>query len=446
MLFLLLGMIPGVASGQDSSGFKCTFDGSLRYRFEKWDNMNTLYYGKNPAIGNPDDFILLQRIIAGSTIRFNEKLNFSLHIQDSRAFGWSLSHWKEPDAFKKHPQENMDPYYIMNPQEEFFELYDACLSIENIFNLLTIKAGRQKLAFGDYRIFGPGSWGNTGRWTWDAVLVTLDKPLYSLSAWYGGTKIHDPVKTYLPFTHTEYNGGGVQFNLVTEKYPGIELYAAHKHQGSEAYIREKKINRNWIGFRLFQPERSNLQYETSFTYQSGEEENVRLNASGLFLKVGYRANQISWKPTLSLRYSRATGNNTVTLDNELFDPVYGAADRYYGWMNLVRWSNLDDREIMLEVYPVKSMRIEMKYNQFRIPEPQDMVMMGDIMLPGGETYLGDEWDLFATYDLNERWQFTSVLGYFFMKHGIKANQDDPGNAFLVSFQVLYTFEFGKSQQ
>ena len=438
-LLLMAGIIPLNLSGQDSSDFNWTFDGSLRYRFERWDNMNTLYYGNTPTLGTPKDNVLLQKIIAGPTFRFGNQVNFSLHIQDSRAFGWSLAHRNEPDAFKKHSAESADPFYIMNPQEEFFELYDACLSIENLFNLLTIKAGRQKISFGDYRFFGPGSWGNTGRWTWDAVLVTLDKPLYSLSAWYGGTKIHDPVKTYLPFTHTEYQGGGLHFHWVTEKYPGIEVYAAHKQQGNDAYIRNKKINRNWIGFRLFQPESSNLQYETSFTYQFGEEENIRLNASGLFLKVGYEVNQFSWKPTLSLRYTRATGNNPETAPDELFDPVYGSSDRYYGWMNLVRWSNLDDREIMIELFPLDGMRVKLKYNRFLIPQPEGVLIHGNLELPPGKRHLGNEIDFYAKYDINNNWQLATAIGLFLLEDAQTANSEEPGNASWVTFQVIYAF-------
>jgi len=34
---------------------------------------------------------------------------------------------------------------------------------------LSFKAGRQRIFYGDKRIFGPEQWGNTGRWIWDAI-------------------------------------------------------------------------------------------------------------------------------------------------------------------------------------------------------------------------------------------------------------------------------------
>lgn len=59
----------------------------------------------------------------------------------------------------------------MNPQEEFFEIYDLFIEYENLFKNITFKAGRQKIYFGENRIFDPGDWGNTRRWTWDEILI-----------------------------------------------------------------------------------------------------------------------------------------------------------------------------------------------------------------------------------------------------------------------------------
>ncbi len=117
----------------------------------------------------------------------------------------------------------------MNPQEEFFEIYDASIRVDGIFQLFSLTAGRQKIAFEDYRVFGPGSWGNTGRWTWDAFRLDIEKPKWSGSIWYGGTKIHDPRMTYLPFTHTEYTGGGIHFQIKPAEILRTDLFFAHKH-------------------------------------------------------------------------------------------------------------------------------------------------------------------------------------------------------------------------
>ncbi len=431
---------PGEVMAQESSNLLWTIDGNIRYRFEQWDNANARFYGSEPEMGNPNESILLQRIVAGTTIRVKNNITFSVHLQDSRAFGWSLCNSREPDAFKKHPDNSADPYYIMNPHEEFFEIYDASIRVDGIFHLFSLTVGRQKSAFEDYRVYGPGSWGNTGRWTWDAFRLDIEKPRWSGSIWYGGTKIHDPRMTYLPFTHAEYAGGGIHFQIKPAEILRTDLYFAHKHQGSAAYIRDKQIRRNWAGFRLYQPENFSLKYETLFTYEFGEESNTWRKGSGLFVLLGYQMKTLAWKPCVTLRYTYASGNRPETSQNEEFDPVYGAGDRYYGWMNLLKWSNLDDREVMLEIYPLAQMRIELKYNRFRIPDPEGALIHGNLWLPQGVKLLGDEIDLFAKYDHGDNWQFVTALGYFFMKKGRTPESDYPGNAFLISLQVLYRFK------
>lgn len=425
---------------QSSDTFNLVFDGNIRYRYEHWNNMNMKCYGSEPELGAPNDDILLQRIIAGFTVKLNNQFKISAHIQDSRAFGWSLASKTEPDAFKIHPQNSMEPYYIMNPNEEFFEIYDANIQIDSLFNCVSIIAGRQKIAFTDYRVYGPGNWGNTGRWTWDAVQLIIHKDNWTTAIWYGGTKIHDQQKTHLLFTNLEYFGGGLHTNYRFKNILNTDLYLAQKRQGSADYIREKKINRNWAGARIYNHPNIPWKYEISYTYEYGKEAGRKIKAQGLFLKIGYQLETFYWKPCLSFRYTHASGNIPNSADGERFDPVFGAGDRYYGWMNLVKWSNLDDMEIILELYPIKGMRTELKYNILRIPEPEDVKINGNLILPPGKNHLGNEIDLLVSYDINNSWQLTLLAGYFALKDAITLTSINPGDAFYISAQVCYSFK------
>ena len=60
-----------------------------------------------------------------------------------------------------------------SPNEDAFELFDTYLELKNLFGKkLSLKGGRQTIAYGDKRVFGPGKWGNTGRYIWDAVKLS----------------------------------------------------------------------------------------------------------------------------------------------------------------------------------------------------------------------------------------------------------------------------------
>lgn len=249
-LFFLYGF--HFAYAQETGLFRWSLDGDLRYRFESWDNANALSYGNPPEYGRPDDKILLQRIIAGTTINSGRHLTISAHVQDARAFGWSLANAREPYAFSVSPEGQPEAGYKMNPQEEFFEVHDLYITVGKFWQHLSVTAGRQKIALGDYRIFGPGTWGNTGRWSWDALRFTYSPERWSLNAWVGGTKIHDPVQTSFPFTHTEYLGGGIHSVISLLPRTKLDVMFAFKRQGSAPYIRDQDIKRNWTGLRFYQ--------------------------------------------------------------------------------------------------------------------------------------------------------------------------------------------------
>jgi len=440
-LFIAISLLAFCVSAQDREG-PLKFDLSVRYRFEAWNGMNAKNYGDDSpdAIGSLHDKILLQRIIPGLTYK-TKNLTAAFHLQDSRALGWSLRNSIYPDLFKIKKTGTENPYYIMNPQEEFFEIYDLFIEYRNLFKNITIKAGRQKIFYADYRMFGPGDWGNTGRWTWDAVKVSYRKGENYIDAFAGGTKIHDPSAISIPFTNTEYWGGGIYSHFRVSHWLNAELFYSHKSQGSADYIRNLSINRNWTGLRLVNPDNQYIIYDLLFSQEYGKDNGKRINAFGYFLKAGYRFSMLPASPVVSLRYTHASGGRKADEIIRTFDPAFGASDKYYGWMNIVQWSNLTDPEIVLELNPLKGkMWIEMKYNRFSIPVPDDVTILGTMKIKPGKHHLGDEADLFIRYQPFKKWQFTGAIGWFNPGDLEQINFRNPKDASWIALQILFTLQ------
>jgi hypothetical protein len=437
-LFILLAS-PALCLAQHHPSF-WSVDGSLRYRFEKYEGYNAKNYGDNSpaALGQLEDALLLQRLIFGLSGLAGNHIVFALHLQDSRAFGWSLRNSKEPEAFSIGDKSGVH-YYRMNPQEEFFEIYDAAVQVGRMLPNIDFILGRQKIFCTDYRIFGPGEWGNTGRWTWDAVRLKWHKNGASVDTWAGGTKIHDPQKTFIPFTHTEFWGAGLYGSYQT-RAATIDAYCAVKKPGSAEYIKEQNFKRYWIGLRLDHQDSSGAIYEVNYARGFGKQNQRTIKSSGLFIKIGWASTGWLWQPVLSLRYSYASGDDPKTTVIETFDPVYGAGDKYYGWMNLVQWSNLDDREIMLELSPGRNARIELKYNQFFIPYPGAPIN-GTLVLPQGRHYLGNELDLFIKGALSKTLQFTTAFSWFSPKEARLTGGAILHDAFWWGLQMEYKFRY-----
>jgi hypothetical protein len=289
-------------------------------------------YGNNSpgAIEKLDDKILFQRVITGLTFTSSGKLSIVLHIQDSRAFGWSLRNSQYPDLFKIRKAGTQTPYYTMNPNEEFFEIYDAYVEYNRVLKNLSFKLGRQKIFYGDSRIFGPGEWGNTGRWTWDALKASYRKGANFIDVFAGGTKIHDPDKISLPFIRTEYWCGGICAHAGIRKILNIEPFYAYKREVSADYINTLRFRRNWTGIRIFNNDLHHFVLDLTAVKEFGEENGKTIDAWGWFAKAGYQFHSIPAKPIISIRESYASGGKKTDDRVNSFEPAYGANDKYYG--------------------------------------------------------------------------------------------------------------------
>ena len=438
IIILLIGFT--TVNGQ-SDNSKVKFDLSVRYRFELWNGMNARNYGDDSptAIGKLNDNTLYQRVITGLTLKPSKKLTIGLHLQDSRAFGWSLQNSHYPDLFKIHKSGTLTPYYTMNTNDEFFEIYDAYVEYDQLLKDISVKLGRQKIFYGDSRIFGPGEWGNTGRWTWDALKVSYKKGENFIDVFAGGTKIHDPLTISIPFLQTEFWGGGIYSHVDIPNVFSVEPFYTYKTSGSADYINQLNFNRHWAGLRLFNNDFNHFVFDLSIVKEFGSENGKTIDAYGWFAKVGYQFHNIPTKPIISIRESYASGGKKT--DNKIysFEPAYGAQDKYYGWMNITTWSNLDDREIVLELFPVKNMWVELKYNRFYIPIPDDVTLLNTMKLEPGEHHLGDELDIFIRHQVLKHWQLTGAFGYFIPGELSPINNEPAQNSEWFAFQVLFTF-------
>jgi hypothetical protein len=327
----------------------------------------------------------------------------------------------------------------MNPQEEYFELYDMYFEYRELVKNLSVKIGRQKIYYGDFRIFEPSIWGNTGRWTWDAIKISYKKGENYIDVFGGGTKIHDPLKMSLPFTRTEFWGGGSYSHFSVTDWLDAEPFYALKTDGSADYIKTQSISRNWIGLRIVNPEQQNFLYDMIYAREFGKENGKRISAFGYNIKAGYRLTSLMVDPALTVQYTYASGDKKSDNVINAFDPAFGARCRFYGWMSIANWSNISYPEVVMELSsPGNMMSIEMKYNRFYVPEPQEYLLLNTMKLMDGKHHLGDEADIVIRYQPFNKWQFTGLCGYFNPGDLEMINFRDPEDAFWCAVQVLFT--------
>lgn len=342
----------------------------------------------------------------------------------------------------------------MNPQEEYFEVNDAYVEIKNLFTPgLTAKVGRQSIAYGDKRMFGPGEFGNTGRWRWDAVKLgyTWDKNF--VDVWYGGTKVHDPEHSSFPDEH-EYNGLGIYSHFETTKTGAIEPFYARKtgtvdgYGGNPSSLKGERDHR-WIGARIYDNDVYNFYYDVTYSKQSGSQSNLDVDAYGYAAMVGYHFKNLPMKPKFDYTRVYASGEKGGTADGvqNQFDYGFGANDWVFGWMNLVSWQNIIDNELKLTLKPADNVKVQLDHHFYKLAESsQGMTTLGKIGSTGPSKGLydevGQESNLEVIYDYSKDIQFRAWYCYFQPGDVIKADltKGATNNASWMALQVLYKFK------
>ena len=138
----------------------------LRLRYE-YDDQLTI---KSYAPGSRDSF-LLERLMLNAAVRYRKDVRVVLQLRDAHAFGSSLRDADFPQSNPIH-----DPLDVRQAFVEWLHIGDTPLGI---------KLGRQQISYGDQRVFGPGLWGNTGRYAWDAAMIKVDTRWYDVDMWAG---------------------------------------------------------------------------------------------------------------------------------------------------------------------------------------------------------------------------------------------------------------------
>jgi hypothetical protein len=214
------------------------------------------------------------------------------------------------------------------------EPFNCFVEITDPFaKVVTIKAGRQQLSYGDQRVVSTGNWSNTTTWLWDAAKVSLKYKKNFIDAWYGQTEIHNGDQ--LSILHKE---GYDSFGF----YGHLQVEALFKELGLEPFAMTKDNEKNGsVSTRV----RTSAKYDvlkivfyapdfTERTYMDSILTRLISRRRGLFTDeidayayhglIGY-PQFVDMKPCVSVEYSYASGDGDCT-DGKHKTIVYG----FYG--------------------------------------------------------------------------------------------------------------------
>jgi hypothetical protein len=378
------------------------FGGQARMRYEHDDGFTLKGYEPGGR-----DRLLLERIRLDLAARFKEGPRLFLQLQDAHAF---LTRFNDSD------------FPVSSPITDTLDIRQLYVEWQRIGGSpFGFRVGRQQISYGDQRVFGPGNWGNTGRFAWDAAMLKVDTRWFWTDAWVGKYLTYksdvwpnrdvDRFLTFVAYTHLK----ELPFRL--------DLFYVLKHDTSGTAAGESgtgNLLSHTVGLQAEGYAFDLLDASATFAAQFGRYGRDLLRAYGASGKLGLTL-PVPGKPRFGGQYTWGSGDSNPTDGvHGTFDGVYGGRDIYfYGYLNLFFWANLRDAEIDLSAKPHRALELFVEYHHFRLDQPTDAwyttglkAYRRDAAGRSG-TALGDELDIRATWTLWNHLELMGGYGRFF---------------------------------
>ena len=374
---------------------------TLRGRYEFLDNFNIKQYGTGK-----DDDLLLERA----------RIDFDYHVgEDFRAFV------QVQDAHFWLSDLHVRDFEPSCPYQDPADLRQAFVELTHLGETpLGVKVGRQLLQYGDEHVLGPGEWGNSGRYTWDAVKAVWDDEPVALDVFFARRLEYDPHgfdDTYFDFRLLG------AYARIKDLPLTLDAFWTYKYDEHRRTVGESgqpgDEHRHTLGLYADGVAAERLDYGGTIACQFGDFGPDDIRAYGFNARTGYTFD-LPWQPRLGGEVTYASGDSSPTDGrHETFDGVFGAVAKYYGRMNLFAWENLEDYQAGLSVKPVKGLKVSLDHHFFRLAEARDAwyyctgkPQRRDPTGSAGQT-LGQEIDLVGQYKVSDRVTLTGGYSHFF---------------------------------
>lgn len=427
-------IVSGHNAGQWSDLFKgipigCScldVGGSLRYRFEHQDDFNVKRYAD---ANRARDSFLLQRFRLDFNFRFREDARAYVQLQDARPFGINFS---------------KEDFVLGCPYWNYLDLRQAYVERRaGKDSPLDFKIGRQAIFYADNRVWGPGEWGNVGRYTWDAAKLIVDAPRAQIDFIFGDRIQYDPGS--FDGNHDQFHAYGVYATLKDLPFR-LDLFYIKKESHGNYVINSQgetlDVDTSTLGFYADGKLCKRWDYRGTFAHTFGMRDHVTVEAYGANARLGYTFD-VPWKLRIGGEFSYASGDpDPESGRDQTFDGLFGAIDMMYGRMNLFSWKNLHDYQASLGIKPTPKTGVTLDWHFFRLDKAADAwyycngrPQRRDPTGAAG-TELGHEIDLIAKCQYSDACRFQVGYAHFFPGTFLKRTGAHPDCDWFF-FQVMY---------
>jgi len=404
-----------------------SIDASFRTRWEYTDNFHVRQF--NTGL-DADVWLLRTRI--GFDYRLDKNTHAYLQFQDAHHYGYVL---------------DRDQFPATCPFFDQVDVKQAFVEAEHLGGSpLGFKIGRQAISYADKRIFGPGNWGNTGRYWWDAAKVYIDLEPVKVDLLFGQRVVSSPIRWNERHYDYDMFGAYAQFKNLPCDLHAFYIVRYDDHDSARRNAGRGHERRHSVGIYVRGTFCENWDYRGTLVGQFGQFGRNEIEAYAANGQIGYTWSDCPWKPRLAADFSYASGDRDPA-DNkqQTFDGVFGAIDTFYGRMNLLAWMNMMDYQAIAQVTPVKGVTLECNYHYLTLASDTDAwyycsgAPERNGRVGGSGTYLGQEVDLLAKWKISKNLEFFAGYAYFWGGSVVADSPQGRNDADWAFIQFMYSF-------
>jgi len=373
-----------------------TFSGQYRLRGEYVDNQDRVN-----ATEDEGDF-WAQRVRLTANAKATDDVSAKITIQDTRVWGATG--------------------VLSDAGMNTLDLHEAYLNVSNIFGTpVSLRAGRQELAYGDERLIGSFGWSNFGR-AFDGVKLMYANDAVNVDVFSTVvTELGNGVASGFPTGATT----GMQDNTFSGIYATLkqivpnntlDVYFLHQNYRQVAPVESTRYT---TGARL-KGAAAGVDYTAEGAYQFGETSGTDIAAYAFAVKAGYTL-PTPMKIRVGAEYDYATGDDSDLTETEAFDNLFPTNHAHFGIGDVVNtWSDIQAWSVNASADVTDQIRLYAAYWDYTEQETA----------AGVDDDLGSEIDVVATYKYNNNVSIEAGVARFMPGDQAGVNDDARDWAYL----------------
>lgn len=287
-----------------------------------------------------------------------------------RPFSWASGYIQ----FSDNHVPGLPSKYVAANMRDQFDARQAYLLFHR--EQATLIVGRQELKYGGERLVGISDWTNNSR-TFDGLLGR-----------YGGKNRLDLFSSSVVVVHPtslDTHGAGLTFHGAVGT-----LQTWVPHTTIQPFVFVKALPRVSSQQGIFGTETEvtpgvevvgslmgGIDYDGLAALQRGSYSSNSINAAAAYLKAGYSAQHLPWRPRLRGEYDYASGNpHTDPQRHGTFDQQYPSNHNAFGLTDQFGYQNIKEDRINLDLNPIRRVTLLIQEDWLQVASIHDNVYSG----------------------------------------------------------------------